>query len=100
LIQLCPGHIPLNKHLHRISRLPSPTHPACEEREESVHHFLIACPAYARQRSIMKAELGMCANSLKGLLNKGKSIKAVLKYIARMKHLKNTFGDVSPLKKQ
>ncbi|KAG2029191.1 hypothetical protein BDR03DRAFT_881577 [Suillus americanus] len=40
LIQLRTGHIPLNKHLHRISRSPSPTCPACEEREESVHHWI------------------------------------------------------------
>ncbi|KAG2031553.1 hypothetical protein BDR03DRAFT_1003103 [Suillus americanus] len=42
----------------------------------------------------MKAELGTRANSLKGLLNERKSIKAVLKYIARTKRLENTFGDI------
>ncbi|KAG2346266.1 hypothetical protein BDR05DRAFT_959890 [Suillus weaverae] len=48
---------------------------------------LIACPAHARHRSIMKAELGTRANNLNGLLNNEKSIKAVLKYIARAKCL-------------
>lgn len=72
LIQLRTGHIPLNKHLHRISRAPSPICPACEEREESVHHFLLSCPAHARQRAIMKAEIRTRAHNLKDLLNEGK----------------------------
>ncbi|KAG2120526.1 uncharacterized protein F5147DRAFT_563012, partial [Suillus discolor] len=88
--------LPLNKYLHRISRStpppPPPICPACEEREESVHHFVLSCPAYARHRASLKAELGMRAQSLKGLLNDGKSVKSVLKYIARTKCLKNTFG--------
>ncbi|KIK35074.1 hypothetical protein CY34DRAFT_96741 [Suillus luteus UH-Slu-Lm8-n1] len=46
-------HIPLNKHLHRIARVPSPMCPACEEKEESVHHFLLSCPAYTKHRAIM-----------------------------------------------
>ncbi|KAG2143391.1 uncharacterized protein EDB93DRAFT_1088328, partial [Suillus bovinus] len=51
LIQLRTGHIPLNKLLHRIFSMC----PACEEREESVHHFLLSCPVYTntRRRAIM-----------------------------------------------
>ncbi|KAG2043248.1 hypothetical protein BDR03DRAFT_851411, partial [Suillus americanus] len=96
LTQLRTGHIPLNKHLHKIARAPSPICPACEEKEKPVHHFLLSCPAYARHRAIMKAELGTCAQRLSGLLNDGKSIKAVLKYIACTQRLASTFGDVSP----
>jgi len=44
----------------------------------------------------MKAELRTCAQCLSGLLNNGKSIKAVLKYIACTQRLASTFGDVSP----
>ncbi|KAG2113217.1 uncharacterized protein F5147DRAFT_771067 [Suillus discolor] len=58
LVQLHTGHAPLNKHLFKIARVPSPMCPACEESEESVHHFLLSCPAYTRQRAILKAELG------------------------------------------
>ncbi|KAG2036797.1 hypothetical protein BDR03DRAFT_865425, partial [Suillus americanus] len=83
-------------HLHRILRVSSPFCSTCEEREETVHHFLMSCPAYTRYRVALKAELDTQAQSLKGLLNDRNSIKAVLKYVARSKRLVNTFGDVSP----
>jgi hypothetical protein len=70
--------------------------PSLQRKEESVHHFLLSCPAYARHRAIMKAELGTHAQHLSGLLNDGKSVKAVLKYITRTQRLASTFGDVSP----
>ncbi|KAG2741299.1 hypothetical protein P692DRAFT_20684418, partial [Suillus brevipes Sb2] len=59
------GNILLNKHVHRTSRAPSPICPACEESEELVHQFLLSYPAYARQREMLKAELGTRANNLK-----------------------------------
>ncbi|KAG2062947.1 hypothetical protein BDR04DRAFT_1039489, partial [Suillus decipiens] len=69
LIQLTTGHVPLNEHLFRISKAPSPTCPSCQEHAESVHHCLLACPTYARQRNAMKAELGPKAHQMKHLLN-------------------------------
>ena len=100
LVQLRTGHIPLNKHLHRISKSPTPLCPSCEEREESVHHFLLTCPTYARQRATLQAVLGTRAHNLRDLLNGEESIKEVLKYIARTKRLSNTFGDVNPPEKK
>jgi len=48
LFQLHTGHIPLNKYLHRIAKAPSPTCQKCHLCEESIHHFLIVYPVYAR----------------------------------------------------
>ncbi|KAG2046294.1 hypothetical protein BDR06DRAFT_899460, partial [Suillus hirtellus] len=90
------GHIPLNKHLHRISKAPSPLCPSCRERDESVHHYLLACPTYTRQRSAMRAELGPKAHQLKNLLNDNKCTKSLFKFIARTRHLLSSFGDVTP----
>ncbi|KAG1765895.1 hypothetical protein EDD22DRAFT_774520, partial [Suillus occidentalis] len=81
LIQLCTGHILLNKHLHRISKSPSPLCPSCKKQEESVHHFLLSCPTYARHHTIIKAKIRTRAHSLKDLLNGEKNIKEVLKFI-------------------
>ena len=46
LIQLRTGHAPLNKHLHDIRCTDSPVCPACEDAHETVHHYLLTCPAY------------------------------------------------------
>ncbi|KAG2040391.1 hypothetical protein BDR03DRAFT_858064, partial [Suillus americanus] len=40
LFQLRTGHVPLNKHLFRISKSPSPICSACHQKEESVYHFM------------------------------------------------------------
>ena len=45
LTQLRMGHIPLNKHLHRLKKSPSPLCPYCLHTDESVHHFLFECQA-------------------------------------------------------
>ncbi|OJA15865.1 hypothetical protein AZE42_09984 [Rhizopogon vesiculosus] len=65
LFQLRTGHAPLNKHLYRITKVPSPTCQHCNLREETVHHFLIACPSYARQRHKLQEEIGPRTNQLK-----------------------------------
>ena len=53
LFQLRTGHIPLNKHLHCITKVPTPICQQCHQREETVHHFLLVCPSYARQCHIL-----------------------------------------------
>ncbi|KAG2341733.1 hypothetical protein BDR05DRAFT_887701, partial [Suillus weaverae] len=46
------GHALLNKHLNRINRSPTPKCPNCN-KEETMHHFLIACPAYEGHRTAL-----------------------------------------------
>jgi len=96
LFQLRTGHIPLNKYLHRIAKAPSPTCQKCHLREESVHHFLIVCPAYARQRHELQNKIGPRASDLKNLLNDRKCIKPLFRFIANTRRLEQTFGDVTP----
>ena len=43
LMQLQSGHTPLNKHLHHIGSVDSPTCPACKEAQETVLHRLLLC---------------------------------------------------------
>jgi hypothetical protein len=96
LFQLRTGHTPLNKYLHRIAKVPSPTCQKCHLREESVHHFLIVCPAYARQRHELQNEIAPRASHLKNLLNDRKCIKPLFRFIANTRRLEQTFGDVTP----
>ncbi|KAG2043901.1 hypothetical protein BDR03DRAFT_807832, partial [Suillus americanus] len=51
IFQLRTGHIALNKHLHRISKIPSAKCEKCNAHEETAHHFLLVCHTFARQRN-------------------------------------------------
>ncbi|KIK81533.1 hypothetical protein PAXRUDRAFT_44789, partial [Paxillus rubicundulus Ve08.2h10] len=46
IFQLQTGHVPLNKHLHRIAHAESPKCPGCHTRDETILHYLLECPAY------------------------------------------------------
>ncbi|QRV93039.1 hypothetical protein RhiJN_21057 [Ceratobasidium sp. AG-Ba] len=46
LIQLRTGHIPLNAYLNRFGHVESANCPACDQRAETVEHYLTHCPAY------------------------------------------------------
>ncbi|OJA20566.1 hypothetical protein AZE42_10790 [Rhizopogon vesiculosus] len=96
LFQLRTGHAPLNKYLHRITKFPNPTCQHCHLREETVHHFLIVCPSYARQCHKLQEELGPRSSQLKNLLNEQKCISPLFRFIASTCRLEQVFGDVIP----
>jgi len=98
LFQFRSGHAPLNKHLFRIARAQTAICPNCNDAQESVHHFLIKCPAYTRQRNLLRHKLGVRANHVKNLLNDPKCVKPMLEFVARTRRLETVFGDVSPPK--
>ncbi|KAG2755648.1 hypothetical protein P692DRAFT_201680404, partial [Suillus brevipes Sb2] len=87
-------HIALNKHLKRIAKSPMARCPACENHDKMVHHFILVCPKYANQREQMRKEVGARQCEIEYLLNESKGLRATLTYIARMRRLEQTFGDV------
>ncbi|OAX34214.1 hypothetical protein K503DRAFT_834761, partial [Rhizopogon vinicolor AM-OR11-026] len=91
-----PHHQNIDKHLHRIAKVPSPTCQHCHLREETVHYFLTVCPSYARQRHELQEEIGPRASQLKDLLNDQKCIKPLFRFIASTRRLEQVFGDVTP----
>ena len=95
LVQLRTGHIPLNHHLARIGATETPTCPACHEREETVHHYLMVCPAYATQRRALRDVLSRDAHSISQLLAHPKAMKPLFRYISATGGLRPTFGDLS-----
>lgn len=99
LVQLRTGHIALAKYLHRLGKVDNPYCPHCymrgRQEPETVRHFILECPAYARERFHMQRELGRDAISLKSLLGDGKSLKPLLRYVAQTKRLEKSFGDVT-----
>ncbi|KAG2120457.1 uncharacterized protein F5147DRAFT_560863, partial [Suillus discolor] len=94
LLQLRTDHVPLNKHLHRIAKLPSPICSSCHQKEGSVYYYILECPAFIRPCNILRKTLGTCDLTLKKLLNDQKAICKLLTFIVQTKHFHATFGDV------
>ncbi|KAF7354484.1 putative RNA-directed DNA polymerase from transposon X-element [Mycena venus] len=80
LTQLRTGHIGLNAHLHRIGIALSPTCAHCSALE-TIPHFLLACPAYRRQRLQLIVQLGTARLTVKRLLAVKSDHKTVLAYV-------------------
>ena len=51
--QLISGHAALNKHLHKMGLVNSPTCPSCGDQDETVEHLLGHCPAHSQLRITM-----------------------------------------------
>lgn len=99
VVQLRSGHIPLNQYLHRIHKSDTPNCPHCSMRgrqiPETVKHFIIECPAYAKERSWLRGKLGREAYSMKAMFTKEKAIRILIGFVDRTRRLKNNFGDVT-----
>lgn len=55
IIQISPGHIPVNAYLPSFQKPASPTCPACpacRERAEAATHYLMPCPSHKHLREI------------------------------------------------
>ena len=95
LIQFRSGHIPLAKHLFRISKALSPVCPSCQSDEETVHHFLFDCPTWQHERWSMGRALGPKAKSADHILNNQKGVEVLLKFVGSTGRLKHPAGDIS-----
>jgi hypothetical protein len=97
ITQLRTGHIPLNRHLHRIKRATTPICPACSKADETVHHYLFECRPHEHARHGLRKKLGRKSASIKELLGRRKGILALLRYVADTRRLEGAFGDVTPI---
>ncbi|PIL37604.1 hypothetical protein GSI_01298 [Ganoderma sinense ZZ0214-1] len=100
LFQLRSGHAPLNAHLHRISRAPAASCPACTGAPETVLHYLLVCPAYANVRSHYLSGMGRRSRDLSALLGTPDAWPPLLRYVGATRRLAHTFGDVAPQRGQ
>jgi len=91
LIQLR-THVPLQKHLHRIGRANSLKCPACHMRDETIHHYLVACPVHRGPRSQMEKALQWGTWSVGTLLSNPKAFEHLFRYINTMHHLHGMAG--------
>ncbi|KAJ7156427.1 hypothetical protein C8R43DRAFT_831343, partial [Mycena crocata] len=80
LTQLRTSHIGLNAFLYRFHLGPSPDC-ACCHIPETVSHFLLACPAYQRQRLTLIMRLGTARLSLRRLISSKVDPHPVLAFV-------------------
>lgn len=95
LFQLRTGHTPLNQYLHRINRAATPLCPACEMYPETVHHYLLSCPAYERARMALFYEVGRPAKSITSLLTSKKLIRPLFRFIHSTGRFAARLGDMA-----
>jgi len=81
LIQLRTGHIPLQKYLHKIRKVSLPRCPACLIQDETVHHYLLTCPAYRPQRGQLERTMRRAARSISMLLVNPKVFPHLFQYV-------------------
>ena len=94
LFQLRCGHVPLNKYLHRIKRVDSPTCSACNQYEETISHFLLHCPAYSVPRLQMRNALSGGALTIARLLSQ-KSLPHLFQFIQATARFSDILGDLT-----
>lgn len=92
LMQLRTGHAPLNAHLHRLKAVDSPVCASCENAYESVHHYLMDCPATQTYRRDLLYVLGRESRSLGTLLSHPRALKPLFKFIARTRRFQDNYG--------
>jgi hypothetical protein len=80
LTQLRTTHFALNSYLYHFCLGPSPNCALCLV-PETVPHFLLACPAYCRQRLRLIMRLGTARLSLRPLLSAKSQPKLVLDFV-------------------
>ncbi|PSS34250.1 hypothetical protein PHLCEN_2v1706 [Hermanssonia centrifuga] len=85
-------HAPLQKLLHKIGKVETPTCPACHEAPETVAHYIIHCPAFNHPRLALAFELGDNAKSLTVLFTNAKSLQPLFQYIHRTKRFSEQLG--------
>ena len=59
---------PLNHHLARIGKVPSLSYPNCGASYKTVHHFILMCLAYCKERWRMQMKIGARRMRLEHLL--------------------------------
>ena len=92
IMQLCTGHIGLNKHLHQIRCSDTPYCPSCDENTiELTHHFLFDCVHYHHECSILQHKLRCQSHNMSYLLSHPAAILPLLKFIHLTGRLKQTF---------
>lgn len=92
LTQLITEHVPLCKYLHRFKKADSPLCPTCLRSSESVHHYLMDCPAFEIPRRERSRALRGKGRKVAELLTDDRCTRELFKYIAATQRFSTTHG--------
>ena len=96
ILQLCTGHIGLNKHLHHIKCTNSPACHSCNTTPyKTIQHFLFECNNYRHKHFKLQRKLGHNVSKLPYLLTNSAAIKQTLKYVHITCRFNQTFGSLA-----
>ena len=85
----------LNKHMFKIGKADTPTCQQCQEKDESVHHYLFQCPAYKGPREHLMQTLRRLGKSTRTLPARPKTLPALFRYTNETRRFRNTHGDLA-----
>ncbi|KAF8580509.1 hypothetical protein K439DRAFT_1240177, partial [Ramaria rubella] len=72
----------------------SPLCSACNDMDETVHHFLMICPVYVKHCRVMAQALPRDSTSLSKLLTHSKVLPHLFKFVNATACFKSTLGTV------
>ena len=83
IVQFRIGTTPVNQYLRWIRRVDSARCPVCGDKEETVEHFLLFCPAYAHERWVLTQQAKKLRKpmTMEMLLGTPEMIREVMKFI-------------------
>jgi len=98
LTQLCTGHAPINKHLHRIQKNNTPYCPqgTCMGITEDICHLIFTCPSYNHTQYQLTQSIGKKALSSTKLFADKKTIPHTLTYLNKIRRFKHIYRDIAP----
>jgi len=95
LTQRRTGHIPLNKHLHRINRNDNPNCRHCTSTPEDVNNFTFHCNKYAKQRHKLVTSIKRNAYSTRRLLTDPVITQHTLNFVNATGRFMHIYGGLS-----
>lgn len=94
LTQLRTGHIPLQKHLHRIKKADADTCPCCNSHPETVHHYLMICTSHKYPRERLRRNFPNVTWNIATLLNEPDSLEHLFSYVNDTGRFRHIMGDL------
>jgi hypothetical protein len=84
----------INPVAHRIGKAESSQCPHCHQVDETVHHYLITCPFYRRERHILAGALGRKPTSISFLLTDPIATPHLVQFVNASGRMRGTFGEI------
>ncbi|KAJ6596012.1 hypothetical protein B0H10DRAFT_1744587, partial [Mycena sp. CBHHK59/15] len=79
---------------HRIKKSDTPLCPCCHQREETVQHYLLECPAHQNAQRELRRLGGRDAQYVDKLLSKKELLPLLFRFVACTSRFRTVFGEL------